>query len=81
MPDRPTTSPAELARAVRTSPTKRERIVALGRMSPDERLAAYRRGEWDFDANCLWASLYRREVPMLNGEFEFIARTMPEVRE
>jgi hypothetical protein len=81
MPDQPTTPPAELARQVRTAATKRERVIALGRMSPDERGAAYRRGEFDLETCCAWASLYRHEVPLLNGEFEFIARTTPEVKD
>jgi hypothetical protein len=56
-----------------------ERRAALRRMSPGQRLAAYRRGEFDLDTCCLWAAAYPREVPRLNGEFEFIARTTPEV--
>jgi hypothetical protein len=59
----------------------RERTAALRRMSPNQRLAAYRRGEFDLETCCAWASLYRHEVPLLNGEFEFIARTTPEVRD
>ena len=75
------TSPTALEQQVRTAPTTAERLAALRRMSPDERLAAYRRGAFDLDACCLWASRYPREVPQLNGEFEFITRTMPEVCE
>ena len=53
----------------------------LRRLGRDGRLAAYRRGELDLDTCCLWASRYPREVPLLNGEFEFIARFTPEVCE
>lgn len=60
---------------------KRERVAALRRLGRAGRLAAYRRGEFDLDTCCLWASSYPSEVPLLNGEFEFIARTMPEVCE
>ena len=60
---------------------KRERSASLGRLGRDGRLAAYRRGEFDLDTCCLWASSYPREVPLLNGEFEFIARYTPEVCE
>ena len=59
----------------------RERGLRLRRLGRDARLAAYRRGEFDLDACCLWAVRYPDEVPLLNGEFEFIARSMPEVRE
>jgi hypothetical protein len=57
----------------------RERREALRRLGREGRLAAYRRGELNLDTCCLWAAAYPREVPLLNGEFEFIARTTPEV--
>ncbi|HEY1357051.1 MAG TPA: hypothetical protein VGF21_01985 [Thermoleophilaceae bacterium] len=57
----------------------RERITALRRMSPAQRLDAYRRGEFDFDTCSTWAAAYPHEVPLINGEFEFIARLTPEV--
>jgi hypothetical protein len=53
--------------------------AALCRLGREGRLAAYRRGEFNLDTCCLWAARYPREVPLLNGEFEFIARTTPEV--
>ena len=61
--------------------TGRERGDTLRRLGREGRLAAYRRGEFDLDTCCLWASRYPREVPLLNGEFEFIALSTPEVRE
>jgi hypothetical protein len=57
---------------------RRERLRRLGRHGS---LAAYRRGEFDLDTCYLWAAAYPNEVPLLNGEFEFIARTTPEVCE
>jgi hypothetical protein len=60
---------------------RRERRETLRRLGRQGRLAAYRRSEFDLDTCCLWAAMYPREVPLLNGEFEFIARTMPEVCE
>jgi hypothetical protein len=61
--------------------SKRQRSASLRRLGRDGRLAAYRRGEFDLDTCCLWASRYPRELPLLNGEFEFIARFTPEVYE
>ena len=61
--------------------TRHERGDTLRRLGREGRLAAYRRGEFDLDTCCLWAAGYPREVPLLNGEFEFIARTTPEVCE
>jgi hypothetical protein len=57
---------------------RRETVRRLGRQG---RLAAYSRGEFDLDTCCLWAAGYPGEVPLLNGEFEFIARMTPEVCE
>jgi hypothetical protein len=59
--------------------TRRERAATLRRLGREGRLAAYRRGEFGFDTCCLWASRYSHEVPLLNGEFEFIALSTPEV--
>ena len=59
----------------------RERREALRRLGRDGRLSAYRRGEFDLDTCCLWAEMYPQEVPLLNGEFEFIAVKTPEVCE
>jgi hypothetical protein len=61
--------------------TRAERRAALVRLGRQGRLAAYRRGELDFDSCCLWAARWPHEVPLLQAEFEFIARTMPEVCE
>jgi hypothetical protein len=61
--------------------SRRERRAALARLGRHGRLAAYRRGELDLESCCLWAARWPHEVPLLQGEFEFIARTMPEVCE
>ena len=61
--------------------TRSERGATLRRLGHEGRLAAYRRGEFDLDTCCLWASRYPHEVPLLNGEFEFIAVSTPEVCE
>ena len=58
--------------------TTKASLLALG---CEGRLAAYRRGEFDFETCCRWAARYPHEVPLLDGEFEFIARTTPEVCE
>lgn len=52
---------------------------ALWAMTPQERVAAMRRGELNMLQLYEWASRAAHEVPLLNGEFEFIARTTPEV--
>lgn len=71
-----------------TRPTRRDWVLpteaeqrqqAFWRMRPAERVAAMRRGELTLFECLRWASQAPQEVPMLNGEFEFIAVRMPEV--
>lgn len=62
-------------------PDSRLRVRALDAMTPQERLATYRAGGFSFHDCCLWARRHSDEVPLLQGEFEFIAMTDPEVCE
>jgi hypothetical protein len=55
-----------------------ERLWAL---AAEERVAAMRRGELSLNQLCEWARRCPHEVPRLNGEYEFIATTTPEVAE
>ena len=58
-----------------------ERRVVFWRLSPAERIALMRAGELTLKECCQWAARAPREVPIVNGEFEFIAAFTPEVRE
>ncbi|MGI8559039.1 MAG: hypothetical protein ACR2ND_12160 [Solirubrobacteraceae bacterium] len=55
------------------------RLEALWRMTPTERIAAMRRGSLSMEQCCAWAARYPKQVPLINGEFEFIAAYSPEV--
>jgi hypothetical protein len=57
------------------------RLEALWRMTPAERVAAMRRGDLTLEQCCAWAARYPKQVPLIDGEFEFIAVYMPEVCE
>lgn len=50
-----------------------EQRARLARMRPGERRAAYERGELSHRQCYLWAAGWPHEVPIVNGEFEFIA--------
>ena len=69
----------QISELLRSPTPAHERREALRRLGREGRLAAYRRGEFNLDTCCLWAARYPREVPLLNGEFEFIAVKTPEV--
>lgn len=49
-----------------------EIVPRLERMTPSERLAASRAGFTPHE-RAVWASRYPDEVPLLNGEYEWIA--------
>ena len=65
----------------RTTTERDARLEALWRMTPNERIAAMRRGDLTMEQCCAWAARDPKQVPLINGEFEFIAAYMPEVCE
>jgi hypothetical protein len=66
-------SEAERARA--------ERLRPLWEMSPAQRVVAMRRGELSYERLAAWSSRHPEQIPMINGELEWIAAKMPEVCE
>jgi hypothetical protein len=62
-------------------PTRAEQREALWRMSSAERVAAMYRGDLNLRQCLAWAARYPEQVPLLNGEWWFIAIRMPEVAE
>lgn len=66
-------SEAEHARA--------ERLRPMWEMSPAQRVAAMRSGGLTYEQLAAWSARHPEQIPMLNGEFEWIAAKMPEVCE
>jgi hypothetical protein len=64
-----------------TGQTPAELRAAVDALTPVERLAAYHRGEFTYQQLYIWAARYPYEVPLVNGEFEFIALTMADLDE
>jgi hypothetical protein len=54
------------------TPAEGDFIGLLERMTPEERLRSSRR-EFTTRQRAAWASRYPEEVPLVNGEFEWIA--------
>ncbi|HEY1517156.1 MAG TPA: hypothetical protein VGF91_12105 [Solirubrobacteraceae bacterium] len=65
----------------RAAAQRAARLEALWRMTPDERVTAMRHGDLTMEQCCAWAARHPEQVPLLHGEFEFIAAYTPEVRE
>lgn len=57
------------------------RLRALWEMTPQQRVAAMRRGELTLEQCAAWAARHPDQVPILNGEFEFLAAHTPEACE
>jgi hypothetical protein len=60
---------------------RRARLRGLWQMTATERVAAMRRGELTLEQLAAWSARHTEQVPLLNGEFEWIAVSMPEVCE
>ena len=58
---------------------KRERLAPMWEMTVEQRIAAMRRGELTMTQLFAWAARYPEQVPLIDGEFEFIAAFTPEV--
>ena len=74
----PTTFHEQLAAAERA---RHARLRRLWQMAPEQRVAAMRRGELTLEQLAAWSARHPEQVPMLNGEFEWIAIRTPEVCE
>lgn len=66
---------------VRRDPTRAEQSRQLWAMTATERVTAMRAGRLSLRQCCEWAAKRPDDVPLLNGEFEFIAAYQPEARE
>lgn len=51
----------------------------LDRMTSADRLSAARRGKLDRHARAVWAARFPEEVPLVNGEVEWIALTSADL--
>jgi hypothetical protein len=57
------------------------RLRALWQMTVSQRINAMRKGELSLEQCAAWAARYPEQMPLLNGEFEYLAAFIPEVRE
>ena len=60
---------------------KREHLAPMWNMSVEQRIAAMRRGELSMKQLLAWAARFPDEVPLVHGEYEFIAVFTPDVAE
>ncbi len=58
---------------LRRDPVRAEQSQRLWAMTPAQRITAMRTGRLSLQQCCEWAARRPDEVPLINGEFEFIA--------
>lgn len=58
--------------------TREARLRALWQMTPAQRVAAMRRGKLTLQECAAWAVRYPEQVPLVDGEFEYLAMFTPE---
>lgn len=57
------------------------RLRSLWQLTAQQRIAAMRRGELTLEQLAAWSARYPDQVPLLNGEFEWLAALTPEAAE
>ena len=57
------------------------RLRSLWQMTPAQRVAAMRRGDLSYEQLAAWSARHPEQIPMVHGEFEWIAAKLPEVCE
>ncbi len=67
--------------AQRAQRARAGRLRSLWQMTPAQRVAAMRRGDLTYEQLAAWGARHPEQVPMVNGEFEWIAAKTPEVCE
>jgi hypothetical protein len=60
---------------------RKARLQALWKMTVSQRINAMRKGELSLEQCAAWAARYPEQMPLLNGEFEYLSAFTPEVRE
>ena len=71
--NRPTRAPATQPAPLGRTPQRKEQSDRLWAMTPAQRVTAMRTGRLSMRQCCEWAARRPDEVPLVNGEFEFIA--------
>jgi hypothetical protein len=74
-PTTPETCWESLQRAERA---RAGRLRSLWQMTPEQRVAAMRRGDLTYEQLAAWSARHPEQVPTVHGEFEWIAAKLAE---
>jgi hypothetical protein len=67
--------------AIKALKARETRLKELWKMTVSERITAMRDGKLSLEQCAAWAARYPEQVPLINGEFEYLAAFTPEVAE
>jgi len=67
--------------AIKARKARDARLTKLWKMTVSQRINAMRKGELSLEQCAAWAARHPEQVPLLNGEFEYLAAFTPEVHE
>jgi hypothetical protein len=81
MPNQPATPLTFFDELARVERERDARLRSLWQLSVPQRIAAMRRGELTYEQLAAWTARHPDQVPMLNGEFEWISAKTPEAAE
>jgi hypothetical protein len=74
-PTTPETCWESLERAQRA---RAGRLRSLWQMTPEQRVAAMRRGDLTYEQLAAWSARHPEQVPTVHGEFEWLAAKLAE---
>ncbi len=78
----PRTGPGDFTELLARARSERDaRLEPIWQLTPAERVEAMRAGRLTMEQCCAWAARHPSQVPLLNGEFEFIAAFTSEACE
>jgi hypothetical protein len=80
-PDRDTAPETWWESVQRAQRARAGRLRSLWQMTPEQRVAAMRRGDLRYEQLAAWSARHPDEVPTVHGEFEWIVAKLAEVCE
>jgi hypothetical protein len=80
-PDRDTAPETWWDSVARAERARAGRLRSLWQMTPDQRVAAMRRGDLTYEQLAAWSARHPDEVPTVHGEFEWIVAKLAEMVE
>ena len=80
-PDRDTAPETWWESVARAERARAGRLRSLWQMTPEQRVAARRRGDLTYEQLAAWSARHPDEVPTVHGEFEWIVAKLAEVCE